>query len=586
MTRTATNPETGETVVLDGNEWKPASKTATNDKGQKAYFVGDKWVVDDTAPTQPQAPIPPSVGDQARSILGKKSLLEQYNPMSAVAEPIMKMGTGMIAKPVSDVMGLAALAKARLTGDNEADVSGFKDYVQQGLTYEPRTAIGKSPFNPLNAIPNAIGSVIGGASNKAADVVGGGAEADTARGMTANAVREAIPHALAIAGAKYAPKASGKASAKLQASEALKKQKAVGEIPKQVNVIEAKDAGFKLPPSEAGGGRFARTVEGVSGRPKLIDSLEDFNSKRATKIIHDDLGLPEHVPLTSGAVEEVIKEAGKTYGKIRDLDKPFVADKRYITDLTNLNAKVVARRKNATTWNPEFATILNDMKKSIRNPSEAVDLMQSLRAESSQNFAAVEKGLSAKPNQQALAKFQKEAAKSLEDMVHRNLEQRGMKDLSTEFLKSRQTIAKGKTIQKVLDENGIINAEKLGHLKERGAYMTGEMDKVAKFGRAFPDVAGKPKAGAKIPLTGQEGMLGAVGTVAGLAHPLGWGITAYPALKIGARTVLESGPGQKMIGMPKAYTPGTLSNVMQQFSQLSPEAQQAMAYSLMQPGQQ
>ena len=526
-----------------------------------------------------------SVGDQARGMLANRT-----NPVEqavgGVVEPLLKMGSGAIAKPVSDVMGLAALAKARLTGDMNADVSGFKNYIQQGLTYEPRTAAGQSPVNPLNAIPNAIGAVVGGVANKAADFVGGGAEADTVRGMAANATREAIPHALAIAGAKYTPKATKHAAEIARVKELARKQDAVAKLPHDVNVIEAKAAGFKLPPSEAGAGKTMQAAESLAGRGKFVENLESVNARKATQIIHDELGLPKHVPLTKGAVEEVIANAGKSYEKIRALGTPFVADKKYLGDITNLNAKVAAARRNATTWNPEFATIMNDMKKASRSADEAVDLMKSLRAESSANFAAVEKATGAKPNQLELAKFQKKAAQNLEDMVHRNLDRMGKKDLSAEFLEARKTIAKSKTIEKVLDENGIINSEKLGKLKERGAYMSGGMDTVAKFGRAFPDVAGKPKPSANTPLTSYESLVGVGSVGAAMAHPLGWAALSFPAGRLALRSFLESGMGQKMVGMPKAYSPSTMSEAMKAFSQLSPEAQQAMAYSLMQPGQQ
>jgi len=49
--QTATNPQTGETVVLVDGKWVPADQTATNDKGQKAYLVNNRWLVD-----QPAAP--------------------------------------------------------------------------------------------------------------------------------------------------------------------------------------------------------------------------------------------------------------------------------------------------------------------------------------------------------------------------------------------------------------------------------------------------------------------------------------------------------------------------------------------------
>ena len=43
---TATNPESGETIILIGSEWKPVERTATNDQGKKAFLVGGSWIED------------------------------------------------------------------------------------------------------------------------------------------------------------------------------------------------------------------------------------------------------------------------------------------------------------------------------------------------------------------------------------------------------------------------------------------------------------------------------------------------------------------------------------------------------------
>jgi hypothetical protein len=46
--QTATNPQTGESVALVGNEWVPITQTATNPKtGAKAYLVNNQWVIDE-----------------------------------------------------------------------------------------------------------------------------------------------------------------------------------------------------------------------------------------------------------------------------------------------------------------------------------------------------------------------------------------------------------------------------------------------------------------------------------------------------------------------------------------------------------
>ena len=57
--QTATNKETGESVVLVGNEWKPVAQIATNKSGGKAYLVGNEWMVDDAAPAATTAEVAP-----------------------------------------------------------------------------------------------------------------------------------------------------------------------------------------------------------------------------------------------------------------------------------------------------------------------------------------------------------------------------------------------------------------------------------------------------------------------------------------------------------------------------------------------
>ena len=56
MTQTATNPETGERVALIGGKWEPFEKSATNDKGEKAFLVRGQWVTDRPQEAQLSAP--------------------------------------------------------------------------------------------------------------------------------------------------------------------------------------------------------------------------------------------------------------------------------------------------------------------------------------------------------------------------------------------------------------------------------------------------------------------------------------------------------------------------------------------------
>jgi hypothetical protein len=58
--QTATNPTTGERVVLVGDQWQPITQSATNKQGVKAYLVGDKWLTDEGAVAAPAKPTTPA----------------------------------------------------------------------------------------------------------------------------------------------------------------------------------------------------------------------------------------------------------------------------------------------------------------------------------------------------------------------------------------------------------------------------------------------------------------------------------------------------------------------------------------------
>lgn len=119
------------------------------------------------------------------------------------AETPMHYASAMVAKPVSEIAGLAAAVKNLVTGKQD-DVEGFKREVQGNLTYEPKTALAdrfiKSDYNPLNMLGSAVHSVSEGARGAA----GGDAAGDTPRGAVANAIAEAIPQSLGFIGIKGA----------------------------------------------------------------------------------------------------------------------------------------------------------------------------------------------------------------------------------------------------------------------------------------------------------------------------------------------------------------------------------------------
>ena len=92
--QTATNPKTGERVVLVGDQWQPVLQSATNKEGLKAYLVGDQWLTDDVPAAAPAAPAKPK---------GQAPLTGAAGFFEAVGEPIAALSQG-VSKGIGDVM--------------------------------------------------------------------------------------------------------------------------------------------------------------------------------------------------------------------------------------------------------------------------------------------------------------------------------------------------------------------------------------------------------------------------------------------------------------------------------------------------
>jgi hypothetical protein len=91
---------------------------------------------------------PKSSGSNAASVVSK---IPGAGVVVGPVEAAANMASGMIAKPLSDVAGLAATAYDAARGDKTGNPAGFKNYVQNALTYQPRTEAGNlvAEYNPL-----------------------------------------------------------------------------------------------------------------------------------------------------------------------------------------------------------------------------------------------------------------------------------------------------------------------------------------------------------------------------------------------------------------------------------------------------
>lgn len=126
----------------------------------------------------------------------KKANLTPVGVGIGVGEGALAVGTGMLAKPLSDVAGLAAMFK-NIIGGTDDDVEGFKRMVQDKLTYSPRTKTGElaAEYNPLSLFGKAVSSVAGGVRNVIAP-----ADSEPVRTGVGQGVEELLNQLPALAG--------------------------------------------------------------------------------------------------------------------------------------------------------------------------------------------------------------------------------------------------------------------------------------------------------------------------------------------------------------------------------------------------
>ena len=101
--QTATNPDTGEKVVLIGSEWKPFTQSATNSQGVKAFLVDNQWLSDEGMPSNRAASTQEGTMDAygprrtPLKFTGLNAVMQSIGaPIQAVSEGAIKGGSNIL----------------------------------------------------------------------------------------------------------------------------------------------------------------------------------------------------------------------------------------------------------------------------------------------------------------------------------------------------------------------------------------------------------------------------------------------------------------------------------------------------------
>ena len=282
-------------------------------------------------PTRPPAPGP----SPAPGMESGPSGMNPLNIAGGVVEPLLKGVTGFVARPLGQTLSMLHGGADILSGGKLGGYPSDKivKNVEESLTYQPRTQAGRSDYNPLNALPKAIGA--GMEHLMPPEAVGD--EASTLKGIMQNMGREVAQAGAGMVGAKLgveSPQA-------LAARSVAKKAGAVLESERNGllmdNLDSAKKLGLKVPNLSVKG--ETTMAESIAGVPNITRAVSDTNRATATDhVIRGILRDPVARVIDDKAIYRAERKATEPYREIEALG-PIPADKEFLTDVGNLSAE-------------------------------------------------------------------------------------------------------------------------------------------------------------------------------------------------------------------------------------------------------
>lgn len=316
--------------------------------------------------------------------------------------------------------------------------------------------------------------------------------------------------------------------------------------PKQQAAEDAQKLGYSVLPEDVNAGPFAKFIQSFSGKFKGEELISSNNQQVTNKIAAKYLDLPENTPLTADAIKNARATAFQAYDDIKNTGTINLGDKNPFTPLT----KQVQVNKGGTD------SYLGKIKDNyFMTADDAISQLRTLRQQTSDYYRSAINN----PKFKVLAKKYELEANKLEKIIENHVKQQNNPELYNNFRNAREYIAKTFTIEKAANPvTGNVDARKIANqFYNKNVPITGEMQKVAEFSKAFPNVT-KAVDVSPSAITLPDIYATALGYSPELILGSGGLIGAVPAARIAARYGIASGVGQKLLAKPASPGSTTL----------------------------
>lgn len=316
--------------------------------------------------------------------------------------------------------------------------------------------------------------------------------------------------------------------------------KAAANVLVDANTKLAREAGYSIPVSQSNpSSLIANTLDiAAGGRPKMAQAASLKNQPVTNRLAAKAIGLPEDMPITLEALDEVRKAAYKTgYTPITSAGT-ITPGAAYTSALDD----IVKTTKSASNSFPkavknDIPALVDGIRVNQFDAGDAIEMTRVLRGQADVAYRA---------GDNALGKANKKAAQALEDAIDDHLSANGATETLKNFRDARKLMAKTFTVEKALNgETGDISAAKLAAELTKGKPLSDELLTIAKMGKLSPkNVQSMQYA---TPAASQLESVSSTAASIASGNPLPM---AIPYARAGLRSAMLSSPVQKMAGRP------------------------------------
>jgi hypothetical protein len=236
--------------------------------------------------------------------------------------------------------------------------------------------------------------------------------------------------------------------------------------------------GATLPPTQVNPSVLNRMLEGISGKQQTGQVASIKNQEVINTQARKALGLAPDTQITPDVLRQYRDVKGQAYDALR-ANPAYYTDKAFIS---NVDTRLGELRKLASTTDvTKEINVLNGLKQLRFDGDGLVEQMKRLKFDGEANSISMD------PANRSLGQAQKFAARQLEDLAERNLNNFNQPDVMKNFKQARQDIAKSYTIEKSLNAaTGDVSGAKLGQRAAAGKIVPAELQNISNAAAAFP----------------------------------------------------------------------------------------------------